>query len=95
MSIFAERVRQVVRKIPRGQVLTYRQVAKLAGSPNAYRAVGSILNKNRDFKNIPCYRVVRSDGTPGGYVRGAKLKIALLKKEGYSGGSYSKVSRGL
>ncbi|MBU6141849.1 MGMT family protein [Patescibacteria group bacterium] len=90
MSIFAERVYRIVRQIPRGRRLTYKQVAARAGSPNAYQAVGNILNKNRDFKNIPCHRVVRSDGTPGGYVRGGKMKIALLKKEGYSGGSYSK-----
>jgi len=78
---FKEKVFQVVRKIPRGQILTYKEVARLAGSPRAYRAVGNILNKNRDFKNVPCYRVIRSDGKIGGYVFGAKKKEALLKKE--------------
>jgi len=43
--------------------------------------VGNILNKNRDFKNIPCHRVIRSDGKMGGYVFGAKKKLELLEKE--------------
>jgi len=77
---FKERVFEAVRNIPRGKTATYKQIAVLAGSPKAYRAVGNILNKNYD-KNIPCHRVVRSDGKPGGYNRGAMNKIALLKKE--------------
>lgn len=67
--------------IPRGETLTYQQVASRAGRPQAYRAVGNILNKNYN-RSIPCHRVVRSDGKAGGYNRGAKKKIALLKKEG-------------
>ncbi|HEY4475705.1 MAG TPA: MGMT family protein, partial [Candidatus Paceibacterota bacterium] len=51
-------------------MLTYKEVARLAGRSKAYRAVGNILNKNRDFKNIPCHRVVRSDGKIGGYALG-------------------------
>lgn len=78
---FGEKVYEVVRKIPKGKVLTYKQVAKLAGSPKAFRAVGNILNKNYD-KNIPCHRVVRSDGKTGGYNRGAESKIKILKLEG-------------
>lgn len=77
---FAVRVRRVVKAIPRGATKTYAQVAALAGRPRAYRAVGNILNKNFD-PAVPCHRVVRSDGTPGGYNRGQKEKIALLKKE--------------
>jgi methylated-DNA-[protein]-cysteine S-methyltransferase len=61
--------------------MTYKQVARQAGRPNAYRAVGNILNKNYDTK-IPCHRVVRSDGNPGGYNRGAKQKEKKLKDEG-------------
>ena len=80
---FADRVREVVRKIPKGKVLTYRGVAQRAGSPNAYRAVGSILSKNYDLK-IYCHRVIRSDGGMGGYNRGGiKAKLAILKKEGF------------
>lgn len=78
---FKEKVFQVVRRIPRGKVLTYKEVARLAGRPRAYRAVGNILNKNRDFKNIPCHRVIRSDGKIGGYNLGMKKKYFLLKKE--------------
>jgi methylated-DNA-[protein]-cysteine S-methyltransferase len=82
MKTFAERVYEVVKKIPKGKVLTYAEVAKRAGNPKAFRAVGNILNKNYD-KTIPCHRVVRSDGTMGGYNRGTKKKKAILKKEGY------------
>jgi O-6-methylguanine DNA methyltransferase len=81
MTSFQERVYRVVKKIPKGKVLTYKRVAKLAGFPFAWRAVGNILNKNRDQK-IPCHRVIRSDGKIGGYNRSVKNKIALLKKEG-------------
>ena len=62
-------------------MLTYKEVARLAGRSKAYRAVGNILNKNRDFKNIPCHRVVRSDGKIGGYALGVKKKEQLLKAE--------------
>lgn len=81
MLTFEDKVLQFVRKIPRGQTRTYKEVAIIAGSPNAYRAVGNILNKNRDFKNIPCHRVIRSDGNAGGYNRGTAMKEGLLKKE--------------
>ena len=82
ISKFTERVYAVVARIPRGSVLTYKEVARRAGYPRAARAVGNALNKNPDMKKVPCHRVVRSDGTPGGYVRGAKMKIAILKREG-------------
>lgn len=78
---FSEKVYEVVRGIKKGETLTYQQVAKLVGSPQAFRAVGNILNKNYDPK-IPCHRVVRSDGKTGGYNRGVAQKIKILKKEG-------------
>ncbi len=78
---FADKVRDVVRKIPKGKVLTYKEVARKAGSEKAVRAVGNILSKNFD-PNIPCHRVIRSDGGMGGYNRGVKNKITILKKEG-------------
>jgi O-6-methylguanine DNA methyltransferase len=78
--MFKDKVFAVVSKIPKGKTLTYKQVAKLAGSPNAYRAVGNIISKNYNPK-IPCHRVVRSDGGMGGYNRGVENKIKLLKKE--------------
>lgn len=79
-STFADRVRAVVAKIPKGETMTYRQVAERAGSPRAFRAVGNVLNKNYD-PNIPCHRVVRSDGTTGGYNRGAERKREILQEE--------------
>ena len=82
MKTFTEKVYEIVGKIPRGKVLTYKEVAKLAGSPRASRAVGNILNKNYNPK-IPCHRVIRSDGKLGGYNRGAKKKNEILKSEGY------------
>jgi O-6-methylguanine DNA methyltransferase len=78
---FRDKIYKIVSDIPPGEVLTYKEVAKLSGSPRAYRAVGNILNKNYD-PTIPCHRVIRSDGQPGGYNRGAKNKVAILKREG-------------
>lgn len=78
---FASKVYAVVKKISRGKVLTYKQVAVLCGHPKAFRAVGNILNKNFD-PQIPCHRVIRSDGKTGGYNRGEKQKVLRLKKEG-------------
>ena len=68
---FTKRVLKITKQIPKGSVLTYKQVANMAGSPKAFRAVGNILSKNFD-KSIPCHRVVRSDGKAGGYNRGRK-----------------------
>ncbi len=80
MGAFRNNVLTVVAGIPRGTTLTYAEVARRAGSPRAYRAVGNILNKNHNPK-IPCHRVVRSDGTPGGYNRGAGKKMRILRRE--------------
>ena len=77
---FRDRVLEVVRRIPRGRVLTYREVAAVAGRPRAYRAVGNILNRNRDPK-VPCHRVIKSDGRIGGYNRGVRQKKMMLGKE--------------
>lgn len=80
---FQEQVYAVVSKIPKGKVLTYKEVAKRVGKPNASRAVGTILSKNFDPK-IPCHRVIRSDGLIGNYNRGGKpAKEKILKQEGY------------
>ncbi|OGZ65088.1 MAG: 6-O-methylguanine DNA methyltransferase [Candidatus Staskawiczbacteria bacterium RIFCSPHIGHO2_01_FULL_36_16] len=80
-KIFSEKVFKVVKQIPKGSVLAYKQVAKKAGRTKAYRAVGNILNKNYD-PAIPCHRVIRSDGKIGGYNRSVSKKSALLKEEG-------------
>jgi methylated-DNA-[protein]-cysteine S-methyltransferase len=81
-TTFSEKVKEIVRKIPKGETMTYKQVATKAGSPRASRAVGSIMKNNYD-PAIPCHRVIRSDGRIGNYNRGGQsAKIALLKKEG-------------
>ena len=81
MKSFAEKVHEVVKKIPKGKTLTYMQVAQKAGSPQAFRAVGSILKKNFDT-SIPCHRVVLSNGKVGQYNRGgSKEKERILKNE--------------
>jgi O-6-methylguanine DNA methyltransferase len=82
---FSKKVYDVVRKIPRGKVMTYAEVAEKAGNKRASRAVGYWMSKNYDPK-IPCHRVVRSDGTIGNYNRGGpKKKFELLHQEGYRG----------
>lgn len=79
---FKEKVLDIVRKIPKGKVMTYKEVAMRAGGPMAARAVGNFMKGNYD-KTVPCHRVVRSDGKVGDYNRGgSRAKIALLKKEG-------------
>ncbi|MDD2731975.1 MAG: MGMT family protein [Candidatus Pacebacteria bacterium] len=80
-SLFLKKVYNVVGKIPKGQVLSYGEVAQRAGFFKASRAVGNVLNKNRDCM-IPCHRVIRSDGKIGGYNKGKNKKISILRKEG-------------
>ena len=78
---FTSRVLNIVSKIPKGETMTYGQVAVLAGSPGAYRAVGSIMKSNYN-PAIPCHRVVKADGTLGEYNRGSNRKAELLRQEG-------------
>lgn len=80
-SSFSETVLAIVSEIPEGQTKSYKEVASLAGNPKAARAVGTIMRQNKNL-DIPCHRVVRSDGSPGGYngLRG-KSKSELLKEE--------------
>jgi O-6-methylguanine DNA methyltransferase len=81
MTSFQRKVYDVVRKISKGKVLSYSEVARLTGYHRAWRAVGKSLNQNSNLK-IPCHRVIQSNGRVGGYRYGTKKKIALLKKEG-------------
>lgn len=81
MSEFSAKVYAVVKKIPQGKFLTYKQVAQMVGHPKAARAVGNVLKQNYN-PEIPCHRVVRSDGKIGGYNRGLAQKKRILKKEG-------------
>ena len=81
---FQLRVWAYLRKIPRGSVKTYSEVAKAIGKPRAVRAVANAIGKNPYAPKIPCHRVIRSDGSLGGYSGkgGVKTKRFLLQKEG-------------
>ncbi len=81
-SAFAFRVWRELRKIPRGETRTYGEIAAAIGSPGAARAVGTACAKNPAALVIPCHRVVRGDGTSGGYRWGRERKERLLEQEG-------------
>lgn len=82
---FADRIAKVVLGIPKGRVLTYKRVAELTGRPKAYRAVGNFLNSYDPniWGKLPCHRVIKSDGSLGGYRWGAKKKAEILRLEGF------------
>lgn len=78
---FAERVRDAVRQIPRGETRSYGEVASAVGYPRAARAVGTVMKNNYD-PTVPCHRVIRADGALGGYNRGGtEKKKQLLESE--------------
>jgi len=81
---FQKKVYDLVSQIPKGKVMTYGQVAALAGSPGAARAVGMCMKHNPDTTTIPCHRVVASNGALTGYSAdgGVKTKLAKLTEEG-------------
>jgi O-6-methylguanine DNA methyltransferase len=82
MTTFTEKVKAVVRQIPKGSVMSYTQVAEKAGNPKAARAVANVMAANYD-PTVPCHRVIRRDGGLGGYNRGGTVaKRAILKREG-------------
>ena len=82
----AERVYKEIGKIPKGKVLTYKELAAKCGNPSAVRAVATLVGKNLKPIVIPCHRVIRSDYSVGEYTfkgkRNQAKKIALLKSEG-------------
>ncbi|MBI2671292.1 MGMT family protein [Candidatus Woesearchaeota archaeon] len=78
---FSEKVYSLVKRIPRGRVSTYKEIA-IALNKKAYRAVGNALNKNPYSPIVACHRVIKSSGEIGGFATGAENKIKLLKKEG-------------
>lgn len=81
---FQIKVWKEIKKIPKGKVKTYKELAKAIAKPNASRAVANACGKNPYPVIIPCHRVIRSDGRIGGYSSrgGIKVKKNLLKKEG-------------
>ncbi len=80
-TAFQARVWDALMRIPRGQTRSYAQVAVAIGAPNAARAVARACAQNRLAVVVPCHRVVRGDGTPGGYRWGLPRKLALLDAE--------------
>lgn len=82
---FSEDVYSACRLIPRGSVVTYFEIARAIGRPKAVRAVGNALKRNPSPScnggKTPCHRVIRSDGSPGGFAFGAEKKIKLLEDE--------------
>ena len=84
MTEFAKRVYEVVKEIPEGRVMSYGQVARMAGNPRGARAVGFILHRNPEPGVIPCHRVVFRDGsTCTGYsFGGPEVQRELLRAEG-------------
>lgn len=81
VMMFKERVWAVAKKIPRGRVSTYGEIARALGCKGASRAVGNALNANRS-KSVPCHRIVRSGGALGGFNRGSAAKSKKLEAEG-------------
>lgn len=82
MTAFEDRVYKEVANIPKGKVRSYKDIACEIGKPTAYRAVANALGKNPFIDRVPCHRVIKSDGTIGGFSRGIKMKKRLLESEG-------------
>lgn len=81
MSGFSRRVLEETAKIPIGRYLSYAQIAAKAGSPNAMRAAGNALHNNPVCIIVPCHRILKSDGSLGGYGGGPQRKEWLLRHE--------------
>ena len=78
---FDEQCYALLRRVPRGKVTTYSELAHALGC-RAYRAIGNAMNRNPYAPEVPCHRVVRKDGSVGGFAYGTPKKIKLLKSEG-------------
>ncbi len=81
MTSFSERCYKILRKVPKGKVTTYKEIAKALHS-KAYRAVGSAMHNNPYAPAVPCHRVINSNGNIGGFFSGTDTKIKMLKVEG-------------
>lgn len=81
-SDFEKMIWEILKKIPKGKVTSYSEIARFAGKRLAWRAVGNAVGKNPFAPRVPCHRVIRKDGSLGGYSGGISKKIQLLKKEG-------------
>ena len=82
MKTFNEKCYELLRTVPKGKITTYSSLAHALGC-RAYRAVGNAMNKNpHDTKEVPCHRVVKSDGRLGGYAFAPEIKVKKLEDEG-------------
>ena len=82
MTRFQSDCYEALKKVPKGKVITYAGLARMIGRPKAHRAVGSAMNKNPYAPQVPCHRVVKSNGDLGGFATDIKVKIKRLQKEG-------------
>ncbi|MCX6798183.1 MAG: MGMT family protein [Candidatus Falkowbacteria bacterium] len=78
---FQASVYKLISRIPSGKISTYQQVARGLKNPRAARAVGNALNRNPFAPEVPCHRIIKSNGAVGGFADGTKKKIAMLRKE--------------
>jgi methylated-DNA-[protein]-cysteine S-methyltransferase len=86
-----DEVYMILRSIEGGKVTTYGDIARHLGMPNQSRMIGKILNNNKNPINIPCHRVVKTNGSVGGYKFGTEFKKMLLKREGIDTNNKNKV----
>ncbi|MBU1084064.1 MAG: MGMT family protein [Candidatus Omnitrophota bacterium] len=82
LTCFQKKVLKTVLAIPKGKVRSYLWIAERVGAPGSARAVGNAVGKNPYAPRVPCHRVIRSDGSIGGYSGGIAKKMELLRKEG-------------
>ncbi len=81
-SEFEKKVWEAASKVPFGKTSSYREIAEICGKPQAYRAVGNAMGKNPVLILVPCHRIIKSDGSFGGFSAGPDLKEKLLELEG-------------
>ena len=82
MTRFQSDCYEALKKVPKGKVITYAGLARMIGRPKAHRAVGSAMNKNPYAPQVPCHRVVKSNGDLGGFATDLEVKIKRLQEEG-------------
>lgn len=82
MTRFQSDCYEALKKVPQGKVITYAGLARMIGRPKAHRAVGSAMNKNPYAPQVPCHRVVKSNGDLGGFATDIEVKIKRLQEEG-------------
>ncbi len=83
LTTFQKKVLLALCTVKKGETITYKELARRAGYPNAYRAVGSVMRSNPMAPIIPCHRVIRSDNKLGGYSNGGtRRKREMLEAEG-------------